>query len=190
VRLAPPSWPRIPVYPIQIGGPGPPSSTRQRPKLPRTDHSAVRRSKSTITAFCIISSSTHPPVRRSTVGSRAFLVSISGAYIREQCAHWSGWNVCPAIGAQCFGLSDLSDLRTQAIRPCLFMKLWCRYIDCASRNVFNSIWRSWSTEFYTATPQTTSARLLGCPTFQVDHRSASSHHLLIIISSRQFVARL
>jgi len=47
-------------YPIQIGGRGPPSSTRQRPRLPLTFHWAVRRSKLVITAFCIISSSTHP----------------------------------------------------------------------------------------------------------------------------------
>ena len=47
-------------YSIQTGGPGPPSSARQRTKIPRTLHSAVRRSESIITATCIIQSSSHP----------------------------------------------------------------------------------------------------------------------------------
>jgi len=39
---------------------GPSRTTRQRPRLPRTVHSAVGRSKSIITPFCIISSSSRP----------------------------------------------------------------------------------------------------------------------------------
>jgi len=61
----------------QIGCLGPLSSTRQRPRLLRTFHSAVQRSKLIVTAFCNISSSTRlliPPVRRSNVNARAFPV--------------------------------------------------------------------------------------------------------------------
>jgi len=58
----------------------------------------------------------------------------------------------------------------------------CRCFGCASHSVSNSNWRSWwSTEFYTATPQTISDRSLGCPTFQVDHHCVI-HHLIIYSS--------
>jgi len=68
------------------------------------------------------------------------------------------------------------------------LKLWRRYIGCASQSVSHSNKQSRSTEFYTVTPQTTSDRSLGCPTFQVDHHCVLHH--LIIYSSRQFVTWL
>jgi len=64
----------------------------------------------------------------------------------------------------------------------------CQFIGCASQNVFSSYWRSWCTEFFTATLQNTSDSSLGCPTCRVDHHSVLYHPT--IFSSRQFVARL
>jgi len=55
-------------YPIQICSAGQPSSTRQRPRLPQTVHSAVQRSRSIIIAFCIIYSCRQFVVRRSVQG--------------------------------------------------------------------------------------------------------------------------
>ena len=46
-------------YSLQTGGSGPPSTARQRSRIPWTVHSAVRRSESIITAICIIQSSSH-----------------------------------------------------------------------------------------------------------------------------------
>jgi len=65
--------------------------------------------------------------------------------------------------------------------------LWCHCIGCASQNVFSSNWRSWFTEFFTATLQNTSDCSLGCPTCRVDHHTVLHHPT--IFSSRQFVAR-
>jgi len=61
-------------------------------------------------------------------------------------------------------------------------------VGCASQNVFSSNWRSWSTQFFTATFQNTSDRSLGCLTCRVDHHSVLHHPT--IFSSRQFVTRL
>jgi len=47
-------------FSVQIGGPGPASSSRQRSRIPRTVHSAVRRAESIITPFCIIQLSSRP----------------------------------------------------------------------------------------------------------------------------------
>ena len=64
-------------YSIQTGGPGPPSSAWQRSRIPRTVHSAARRSDSIITAIRIIQSPSHPASSSldCTVGARAFTVS-------------------------------------------------------------------------------------------------------------------
>jgi len=78
------------------------------------------------------------------------------------------------------------------LNMCSWMLL-CNCIGCASQDasqdVFSSNWRSWSTEFFTATLQNTSDRSLCCPTYRgVDHHSVPHHPT--IFSSRQFVTRL
>jgi len=75
---------QIPI--VQV--PGPRSSTRQRPRLPRTVHSVVRRSKSIITAFYSSHHLLIPPVRRSTVDAKAF--PVSGRAL---------WNISPRLSS-------------------------------------------------------------------------------------------
>ena len=70
----------------------------------------------------------------------------------------------------------------------MFPTLWRRCIGYEFQSVINSNWRSWSTKYCTAPLQNTSDRLLGCPTFRVDHHC--DLHQPIIFSSRQFFARL
>jgi len=63
------------MYSVQIGGPGPPSSSRQRSRIPQIVHSTVWHAQSIITPFFIIQPCSRPPVRRSTVCAWVFPVS-------------------------------------------------------------------------------------------------------------------
>jgi len=97
------------------------------------------------------------------------------------CPH-TWWNVC----SRCLMLWRVWS--TDSGNSTMSLKHWCCCIGCASQSVSISHWQSWFTKFYTATPQTTSNRSLGCSTFRVDHHCFLHH--LIIYSSRQFVAQL
>jgi len=100
------------------------------------------------------------------------------------------WLVCPRTWSNAYSRCSMLRLvwSTDSVNSTMSAKLWCHCISYASQNVFSSNWRSWSTEFFTATLQNTSDRSLGCPTCRVDHHSVLHHPT--IFSSRQFVARL